>query len=72
MSKKYRLVLKGPAVDHQIAQRKLAVAAPPATRPAETEEMRAELRDGIEARPARNRQLSQGGLALEEWIATHA
>jgi len=70
MTKKplYRLVLKGPAVDHEKAQRirTLCVAAP---------WMRDELRDGIEAAQRVLDTWSQGDLAgavngLEEWIAS--
>ena len=68
MSNKYRLVLKGPAVNHEMAQRirTLCVAAP---------WMRDELRDGIEAAQRVIDTWSQGDLAgavnvLEEWIAS--
>jgi hypothetical protein len=66
MTNKYRLVLKGPAVNHELAQRilTLCVAAPC---------MRDELRDGIEAAQRVIDTWSQGDLAgavngLEEWI----
>jgi hypothetical protein len=68
MTNKYRLVLKGPAVNHELAQRirTLCVAAP---------WMRDELRDGIEAAQRVIDTWSQGDLAgavngLEEWIAS--
>lgn len=68
MTNKYRLVLKGPAVDHEKAQRirTLCVAAP---------WMRDELRDGIEAAQRVIDTWSQGDLAgavngLEAWIAS--
>src|SRR5579862_2136247 len=68
MTNKYRLVLKGPAVDHETAQRirTLCVAAP---------WMRDELRDGINAAQRVIDTWSQGDLAgavngLEEWIAS--
>jgi len=66
MTNKYRLVLKGPAVDHETAQRirTLCVAAP---------WMRDELRDGINAAQRVIDTWSQGDLAgavngLEQWI----
>ena len=68
MTNKYRLVLKGPAVDHDTAQRirALCIAAP---------WMRDELRHGIEAAQRVIDTWSQGDLAgavngLEEWIAS--
>lgn len=68
MTNKYRLVLKGPAVDHETAQRirTLCIAAP---------WMRDELRDGIEAAQRVIDNWSKGDLAgavnlLEAWIAS--
>jgi hypothetical protein len=65
---KYRLVLKGPAVDREEAERirTLCVAAP---------YMRDELRDGIKAAQLVIATWSQGDLAgavngLEKWIAS--
>ncbi len=67
MSDKYTLVLKGPAVSREEAERirKLSVAAP---------WMRDDLRDGIKAAQRVIDTWSQGDLAgavngLEEWIA---
>ena len=68
MTDKYRLVLKGPAVSQEEAERirTLCVAAP---------WMRDELRDGIEAAQRVIDTWSRGDLAgavngLEEWIAS--
>ena len=68
MSDKYRLVLKGPPVSREEAERirKLSVAAP---------WMRDELRDGIAAAQRVIDNWSKGDLAgavngLEEWIAS--
>jgi hypothetical protein len=67
MTNKYRLVLKGPAADHETAQRirTLCVAAP---------WMRDELKDGIQAAQRVIDTWNQGDLAgavngLEKWIA---